>query len=180
MKILWKFLWGCLFIGLIGCGENQPAMENAAGSFHSQFSKAVDEYFKLKDAMVAGDAQRVIEMGRQLSKCLKEIPRDSLPPSSDNSWQQRMKAAEVAVSNMIAAEDIEAQREEFLDLSETFIDRVKAFGPMDSPVYVQHCPMAFDNSGGDWLSNSSKIYNPYFGDKMLHCGTVTDTLKSQN
>ena len=42
--------------------------------------------------------------------------------------------------------------------------------------YVVHCPMAFDNSGGDWLSVKPEVLNPYFGDAMLRCGSVTATL----
>ena len=33
--------------------------------------------------------------------------------------------------------------------------------------------MAFNNRGADWLSNEAQIRNPYFGDKMMKCGSVT-------
>jgi Cu(I)/Ag(I) efflux system membrane fusion protein len=36
--------------------------------------------------------------------------------------------------------------------------------------------MAFDNAGADWLSNQNPIRNPYFGDEMLECGSVDDSL----
>jgi Cu(I)/Ag(I) efflux system membrane fusion protein len=36
--------------------------------------------------------------------------------------------------------------------------------------------MAFDNKGAYWLSNVSEIKNPYFGEKMLTCGSVQDSL----
>ena len=39
-------------------------------------------------------------------------------------------------------------------------------------IYIQHCPMADNNKGADWLSLNKAIKNPYFGDKMLHCGSV--------
>jgi hypothetical protein len=32
--------------------------------------------------------------------------------------------------------------------------------------------MAFNNTGGYWLSNSKEIRNPFFGDKMLKCGRI--------
>jgi Cu(I)/Ag(I) efflux system membrane fusion protein len=32
--------------------------------------------------------------------------------------------------------------------------------------------MANNNSGADWLSLEKVIKNPYFGDKMLTCGSV--------
>lgn len=39
-------------------------------------------------------------------------------------------------------------------------------------VYIQYCPMAFQNQGAHWLSLDSVIRNPYFGDQMLTCGEV--------
>jgi Cu(I)/Ag(I) efflux system membrane fusion protein len=47
-------------------------------------------------------------------------------------------------------------------------------------VYKEYCPMAFDNKGAYWLSESEEIRNPYFGKSMLTCGEVTTTyLKGQ-
>jgi Cu(I)/Ag(I) efflux system membrane fusion protein len=45
-----------------------------------------------------------------------------------------------------------------------------------SKVYQQYCPMAFNNAGAAWLSNSTEIVNPYFGEKMLHCGDLRDSV----
>ncbi|CAN5155486.1 hypothetical protein BH23VER1_BH23VER1_22650 [soil metagenome] len=36
--------------------------------------------------------------------------------------------------------------------------------------------MAFGNQGADWLSAAPAVLNPYFGESMLTCGTVTGTL----
>ncbi len=43
-------------------------------------------------------------------------------------------------------------------------------------VYYQYCPMAFNNKGAYWLSNQREILNPYFGNKMLKCGEVADSV----
>ena len=39
-------------------------------------------------------------------------------------------------------------------------------------LYHDHCPMAQDNKGAMWLSETKEIRNPYFGDKMMTCGSV--------
>ena len=44
-------------------------------------------------------------------------------------------------------------------------------------VYKQYCPMAFEGKGGYWLSNSKEVRNPYYGDKMLKCGSVQETIQ---
>ena len=43
-------------------------------------------------------------------------------------------------------------------------------------LYLEYCPMANGNTGGYWLSNEKEIRNPYFGDKMLKCGSVKETI----
>jgi hypothetical protein len=44
-------------------------------------------------------------------------------------------------------------------------------------VYKAYCPMANNNQGATWLSDSKEIRNPYFGDKMLKCGSLKEELK---
>ena len=37
--------------------------------------------------------------------------------------------------------------------------------------------MAFEGKGDYWYSTSEEIRNPYFGDKMLKCGRVDETIE---
>ena len=43
-------------------------------------------------------------------------------------------------------------------------------------LYKQFCPMALNNEGAYWLSEVKEIRNPYFGEQMLKCGTVVETI----
>jgi len=36
--------------------------------------------------------------------------------------------------------------------------------------------MAFGNQGASWLSAEPNVLNPFYGDEMLTCGVVRDTL----
>jgi membrane fusion protein, copper/silver efflux system len=76
------------------------------------------------------------------------------------------------------AKDIEEQRKHFEPLSDALIESAELFGLTIDMVYVQFCPMAFDDKGAYWLSESDKILNPYFGDMMLTCGEVTKKISS--
>ncbi len=44
------------------------------------------------------------------------------------------------------------------------------------PVYLLHCPMAFDNKGAGWLQLDDQTLNPYFGAQMLQCGGVEEVI----
>ncbi|MDX1679974.1 MAG: efflux RND transporter periplasmic adaptor subunit [Akkermansiaceae bacterium] len=75
------------------------------------------------------------------------------------------------------ASDIKARRKAFKPLSEALIASIRESG-IDAVgnAYVVHCPMAFDDTGADWLSAKPEILNPYYGDAMLTCGTIDDLL----
>jgi Cu(I)/Ag(I) efflux system membrane fusion protein len=47
---------------------------------------------------------------------------------------------------------------------------------MGKTVYYQFCPMANNNKGAYWLSESKVIRNPYFGEKMINCGETKEIL----
>jgi membrane fusion protein, copper/silver efflux system len=76
-----------------------------------------------------------------------------------------------------AAPEIKSRRAAFQPLSDRLIALIREHGTdAVGNAYVVHCPMAFGNTGGDWISAKPEVLNPYFGDRMLTCGTVTDTL----
>jgi tRNA(Ile2) C34 agmatinyltransferase TiaS len=86
-------------------------------------------------------------------------------------------AIAASAASITAASDIEVQRAAFQKLSNEMIAKVKKSGLTNGEVYVEYCPMAFNDKGASWLSSSKEIRNPYFGDKMLNCGEVTETIK---
>ncbi len=78
---------------------------------------------------------------------------------------------------ILTMDNIENQRKAFEKLSEAVYTLAKdsEFGD-GTTIYKQYCPMAFGNKGAFWLSESKEIMNPYFGNKMLHCGKVVETI----
>lgn len=171
----------CVFI-LSACGGNSDQQGSAAGAkkvspqFRAQLSDAVKIYFELKDALVAANAELAAGKAKSFKAALGKIDAAVLSGEILAAWNKKFPGLQKTIDELIAGDDIEAQRAAFLPVSEELIICAKEFGPLNMTVYVQHCPMAFDNTGGDWLSNSEEIFNPYFGDMMLHCGTVTTTI----
>nr|WP_068891748.1 DUF3347 domain-containing protein [Pedobacter panaciterrae] len=82
------------------------------------------------------------------------------------------------VSKIGSAADVDAQRIAYAELSTNFIERVKASGLSSGEVYVDYCPMALNDKGASWLSNQKEIKNPYFGEGMLTCGEVKETINN--
>lgn len=144
--------------------------------FRVKLSEAAKVYFELKDALVKGETRVAAEKAVAFDTVLSKAESDAMPDDLKQNWAEHLNDMKVAVKKINAEEDIAKQRAAFYDLSKSLITTTKHYGPLDMIVYVQHCPMAFDNTGGDWLSDSDEILNPYFGKMMLHCGSVTETI----
>jgi hypothetical protein len=120
-------------------------------------------YYKVKNAMVASDSKTAATEAKALSSALKKAGK--------------MVGADAAKSADVIAKssDIDAQRAQLGTLTTAVYAAAKTMKP-GTPVYYDFCPMANDNKGGYWLSEKKEIANPYFGDAMLKCGKVKETL----
>ncbi len=124
-------------------------------------SNGVSDYMKLKDALVATNASAAKDAAVKLI----------LSATAEN-WDADIIKATKIIAN---SEDVEVQRAAFKTVTNRLIESLKENDLKDG-VYVQYCPMAFNNSGANWLSLSDDIKNPYFGNKMLKCGRVIEEL----
>jgi Cu(I)/Ag(I) efflux system membrane fusion protein len=77
---------------------------------------------------------------------------------------------------LVAEPNLEAKRKSFQMISDNMFDLVRTVHFDKEVVYHQFCPMAFNDAGAYWLSQSADIKNPYFGKKMLTCGEVKDSI----
>ena len=68
--------------------------------------------------------------------------------------------------------DLKKQREQFATLSANMITLAKSVKLGTNPVYETYCPMKKTS----WLSDSKTIKNPYYGNAMLSCGNVVETI----
>ncbi|MFH6604553.1 efflux RND transporter periplasmic adaptor subunit [Maribacter algicola] len=159
-------------------GNNVQAIDDASsglkfdGRFQKHFSKIIDNYIALKDALVATDVEKSTSKARVL---LEELNRLEIGMLNDISSSHVEKIKESA-KGIVETDDIEEQRKYFKPMSEHMVAVASTFSNLDRPIYVQFCPMADGNKGANWLSFEDKVRNPYFGDKMLTCGSLTKTI----
>lgn len=144
--------------------------------FKEQLTAIASTYLLLKDALVASDQQKAAENVNDILDNTEKVDMSLVKDKAHIYWMEQLKAIQAHGKKIGASEDIEEQRKQFDFLSQALIKSLKVFGVEGDTFYVQHCPMANDNDGAAWLSNHEKILNPYFGEKMLTCGTVQDTI----
>lgn len=124
---------------------------------------AFAHYIHLKDALVASDAAGAQKAAGELQKSLASVTG--------------AKKAVDAASKVSSVSDLEDQRTAFASLSNEMTALVKNGKLTSGSLYVEYCPMANNNEGGFWLSNEKQIKNPYFGNAMLKCGSVKETIQ---
>ncbi|MBR9919994.1 MAG: efflux RND transporter periplasmic adaptor subunit [Bacteroidetes bacterium] len=145
-------------------------------AFQRKLEDLADTYLKLKDQLVLTDPQASAKASMVFSNRLESLEPNAPDKELQNWWKETRSAMLQHAAQLGASDDVEVQRKQFQFLSSLIIQSIQAFGLVDDTLYVQHCPMAFDDQGADWLAAEEEINNPYFGDKMLRCGLVEATL----
>ncbi|MFC2186843.1 efflux RND transporter periplasmic adaptor subunit [Peijinzhouia sedimentorum] len=149
-------------------------------AFQKQITALADAYFKVKNGLVADDAKATKSALEQLREALNQIAMDELKGQAHDHWMALKQQLSEATKMMQDEENLDGLRQHFSMLSESILEVTESFGLEKDKVYKDFCPMAFDNKGAFWLSESEEILNPYYGEAMLSCGEVKETyLKGQ-
>jgi len=147
-------------------GEDPNAVPNFRAStpatFKQQLSELTDAYIKLKDAFVATDATTATNAAKEILQQLEQVDMTLVKGDAHSYWMEQQTAIKAHSEKIGTAKEIEVQRQQFEFVSIAMINTITAFGTSKEALYVQHCPMAFDNQGADWLATEEGIRNPYF------------------
>lgn len=148
--------------GIIACGNSSETSKEVKAT--GPETEVVNLYLELKEALVATDAAKAKQAAEALMQKAETL--------TDESAKTEIVTAATAIAN---AADIKAQRAQ-LDPLTNAVYKVARSTDMSMPLYYMHCPMANQGNGGYWISVSKEVKNPYFGDKMLKCGSVKEEL----
>ncbi|SKB44887.1 membrane fusion protein, Cu(I)/Ag(I) efflux system [Salegentibacter holothuriorum] len=148
--------------------EKDPAQMkmNLPITFQEKLSNTLPAYFDLKDAFVNTDAEGAKAAASKMHQQLERLNVSNLGKME----AQHIKKIKSMLEAISESSDIEQQRQHFEVLSENIIVLVSNIETLETPLYIQHCPMVNNNKGANWLSLSEEIRNPYFGDEMMNCG----------
>lgn len=133
-----------------------------------------NSYFTLKDALVATDRKAAAEAASTLAAAIDAVPMADLDHEVHMVWMKVLDTLKKHANSIANSSDLEEQRKTFKQLSGSMIELAKA-APRSDTIHLQHCPMYED--GSDWLSREKEIRNPYYGSKMLTCGSVKETIE---
>jgi hypothetical protein len=156
--------------------EEVPAFSNVPAQTQNTLNTLSQQYLQLKEALVASNAAQASQAAGSMRTSLKELSTGTPVAEQQEFLQQRTQAMDQQLQQLENANDVGQQRDHFARLSKHTTELVSAFGVGKGELYAQYCPMAFDNKGGYWLSDSKEIRNPYYPEQMLTCGRVAREL----
>jgi len=137
----------------------------------SAFMKSmVQDYLAIKNALTNSNESKASSAAGKMYDVLKGFDK-SLLTADQKKVYDGIEDDLREHAEHISKSKLEHQRDHFSMMSSDMYDMVKAFGA-GMALYHDHCPMYKD--GSMWLSESKEIRNPYYGEKMMTCGSVEE------
>lgn len=138
-------------------------------------STVFDTYFAVKDALVKTDGTTASAKATDMLSAINEVKMETLKIDVHMVWMKVLENLKEDVTTISLSKDTKTQRASFDTLSESIYKLIKV-SKQETPTYYQHCPMANEGQGANWLSKEETIKNPYYGSQMLSCGKTVETI----
>ena len=142
----------------------------------NQLKAVFDNYFAVKDALVKTDGNTASTKAKELLSAINAVKMEKLSMDEHMVWMKELSNLKEDAEHISDTKDAGHQRDHFTTLSISIYKLIKV-SKQDTPTYLQHCPMANDGKGADWLSKENTVKNPYYGSMMLSCGKTIETIK---
>jgi hypothetical protein len=157
----------------------QPPASGLPAGGTEKLMHLLGKYYILKDALVASKEAEAAQAAGELVAAADSF--NTFLAMSHTVAADYVAAIDTIRSSAMVIRDakdsLELQRTAFEPVSDHMFHLLGKAQLRNAGVYRQFCPMAFNDKGARWLSNTDEIRNPYFGKKMLECGEVVDSLK---
>jgi hypothetical protein len=140
------------------------AINNTLSIKDNRLDAIYQHYSKLTSALIDGKAGEAKIESNAIEAGAEQLKNGSL----------LAKFAQTITS----ASTMEAQRFAYSKLSTELISMLKTAGVSKGSLYVNFCPMAFNDEGAFWVSDYKQIKNPYLGPQMINCGRVKETISN--
>ena len=160
----------------LGDDHGPPKAPVIAPEFRQQFTKAVEAYLAVQQALANDDSKQAVAAAKKMAEAIDAVNMKLLEGEDHMAWMKASGELKKILAGAVQAKGVEPVRKEFALLSEEVAVAVKRFGVSGSSLYKFKCPMAFNNRGATWVQTGQDTRNPYFGSVMLQCGSVIEVL----
>ncbi len=172
--------------------KQQPIkLKTHSDTFNIATQAAINSYLEMKNAFIDADTAKIKMNGRNFLNLIDKIPYQEMKNDPGNILEAlnvTVQDVKTNASALLQQTDLQGMRKSFSSISDLLYPGfLKMINYEGSSLYIQHCPMAFDDEiGANWINESNEILNPYMGKThpkykgtMLHCGDVVDSITTQ-
>lgn len=135
----------------------------------------IDRYIQLGESLFKDNGTKTSFVAKKAVQDLEKVMEKMLE-MNEKSGNDNMKKIISLFKAISSTKDISKQREIYNELS---VLAKEAAVRVDKTLYLQYCPMAFDDQGAEWISDKKEINNPYFGPEMPKCGTTKEVFNEK-
>ncbi|MEQ8457139.1 MAG: efflux RND transporter periplasmic adaptor subunit [Sandaracinaceae bacterium] len=145
-------------------------------TFRAGLRPILEAYLALQRALADDQLETTIEAATSLERAVAAFSPSEPEPLAAR-YAPIAARLRIEAQRVTAAASLEAARGSFEPASAAVADLLRAFGnPLETPLHLARCPMAFDNRGAEWVQDGETIDNAYFGASMLTCGSLLETV----
>tara|TARA_R110001592_G_scaffold340507_1_gene628702 strand:+ start:964 stop:1608 length:645 start_codon:yes stop_codon:yes gene_type:complete len=126
----------------------------------------IDAYIQIKNGLVADNKEDAAKGATAMLTAFSKFDMTKLSGEENKNYMEIAESAKEQAEHILKS-PIDHQREHFETLSTDINDLVTLLGT-EKTLYQDYCPM----KKVSWLSETKDVKNPYYGSKMLTCGSV--------
>ena len=141
---------------------------------NGETTSIIDAYLQIKNALVADSKEDAVKGATTMLTAFSEFDMTKLTGDTHKEYMEILESAKEHTEHIVKS-TIDHQREHFEGLTIDVNDLIALLGTSKT-LYKDFCPMANNNKGAYWFSEVKEIKNPYFGAKMMKCGSIKEQI----
>ncbi len=150
--------------------------ENVDASVKTQINGLLANYFAVNKSLIEDNNEVAKTESKTFADNLSKFDMSKLAGEQMDFYHVQLAKISTGLKHIGESVDIEESRTELSNVSDGMYALVKAYHPNETELYYQFCPMAKNNEGAYWISDTKEIVNPYMGQRMLTCGMTKEKL----
>jgi Cu(I)/Ag(I) efflux system membrane fusion protein len=161
--------------------EENPGKTRESAAAAKELEPVYSAYFDVQMALATDKLDDAKDAAKRLASAVRGVDMSTFSPPGRDRWMELAQELSKQANRILDAKDIEIARDGFFYLSDAAIEMQRSFGHTGGrDFYLTHCPMARQGDGADWLQAEDTVWNSFYGEAMQHCGSIEETLASND
>lgn len=153
-----------------------PPAPPVSPAFREALQPIVEAYLEAQAQLANDDFDAARQSLSELAARANEVSPEG-SRKAVGEWQRIASKLVGHARHGASSSDAGDLRNAFEHLSMQLSELLRLFGnPLDAPLQLAFCPMAFDSKGAEWIQADGALQNPYYGQAMLRCGEFRATV----